>query len=104
VIEWLTILAAGAGTYGIRLTFLVFVHHRRLPLAVREALAFVTPAVLAAIAIPAVLYPGADGAFQPLNARLPAALVAVVLARLSGNVWATIGGGMVALWTFDALA
>ena len=53
---WLIVVAAGIGTYGIRMSVLVFVHHSALPRPARNALRFVTPAVLAAIILPAVVY------------------------------------------------
>jgi branched-subunit amino acid transport protein len=103
VTEWVVVAVAGALTYGIRLTFLVFVHHGALPRSFRHALEYVTPAVLAAVAAPAVLYAGEGEAFDLANARLMAAGVAAGIAWLSRNVWATIGGGMVTLWVIEGL-
>lgn len=99
---WLIIIAAGIVTYGIRLSVLVFVHHSALPRITREALRYVTPAVLAAIILPAVVYGNGASAFDasPGNARVPAALLAAAIAWATGNVWATIGVGMAALWVF----
>jgi branched-subunit amino acid transport protein len=96
---WLLVLLMGAGTYAIRLSVLVFVHHSRLPAAVRDALRFVTPAVLAAIILPAVLYARA-GAFDASigNERLLAAIVAAAFAWATESVWPTIASGMIALW------
>lgn len=101
---WLIVIAMGAVTYAIRLSMLVFVHHSALPPVARNALRYVTPAVLTAIILPAVLYAGAAGGFDagPGNARLVAALLAALVARLTGNVWLTIGIGMCALWALEA--
>jgi branched-subunit amino acid transport protein len=90
----------GIATFGTRLSFLVFVHHDRLPAAVRQALRYVAPAVLAAILLPAVLYRNGTGGFDVwlTNERVPAALVAVAVAWVTSNVWATIAAGMAALW------
>ena len=62
---WLAIGLMGAGTYAVRLSMLVFVSHERLPSAVRDALQYVMPAVLAAIILPAVLYVGDGAGFDP---------------------------------------
>lgn len=97
---WLIVLAMGVATYGIRLSVLVFVHHSALPRTAREALRFVTPAILCAIIVPAVVYAGDGGAFDigPGNQRLVAALVAAAVAWAAKNVWLTIGTGMAMLW------
>jgi len=97
---WVTVLAMGAVTYGIRLSMLVFVSHRSLPGAVRDALRFVLPAVLLAIILPAVLYVGEEQSFQlsPGNERLLAALMAGGVAWATRSVWLTVGAGMAALW------
>jgi branched-subunit amino acid transport protein len=97
---WLLVLLMGAGTYAIRLSVLVFVHHSRLPAAVRDALRFVTPAVLAAIILPAVLYARGGGAFDASigNERLLAASIAAAFAWATERVWPTIASGMLALW------
>lgn len=97
---WLLTAIIGAGTYATRLSVLVFVHHSRLPAAARDALRFVTPAVLAAIILPAVLYRGGAGPFDlsATNERLLAAIIAAAIAWATGSVWPTIAAGMLALW------
>ena len=101
---WLIVVLMGVGTYGIRLSLLVFVHHSTLPSAARDALRFVTPAVLAAIIVPAVAYRGGEGAFDIGfgNDRVVAALTAASVAWLTKSVWPTIAVGMVVLWTLQA--
>jgi branched-subunit amino acid transport protein len=102
---WLIIAGMGVVTYGIRLSVLAFVHHSALPVTVREVLRFVTPAVLAAIIVPAVVYAGGSGGFSigPGNERVPAALAAGAVAWGTKSVWATIAVGMAALWVLQAL-
>lgn len=102
---WIIILAMGVVTYGIRLSVLVFVHHSALPRPARDALRFVTPAVLAAIILPAVLYTRGAGHFDltPGNERLLAALAAAAVAWTTKSVWATIAAGMMALWMLQWL-
>ena len=97
---WLIVIGMGVVTYAIRLSVFAIVPHSALPRVAREALRFVTPAILAAIIAPAVLYAGSEGGFDasPANERLLAALFAGGVAWLAGNVWLTIAAGMGALW------
>jgi branched-subunit amino acid transport protein len=97
---WLIVIAAGIGTYGIRLSVLALVHHTTLPRPARDALRFVTPAVLVAIILPAVVYTRGAGHFDatPGNERLVAAALAAAVAWATKSVWATIATGMTALW------
>lgn len=101
---WLIIALAGAGTFAIRLSMLVFVRPSAVPSLVRDAVRYVSPAVLAAIILPAVLYPngGDDLRFSLDNERIPAALLATIVAWWTRNVWLTIGLGMAALWLLKA--
>jgi branched-subunit amino acid transport protein len=102
---WLIIALAGAGTFAIRLSMLVFVHPDSLPAIAREALRFVSPAVMAAIILPAVLYPEANADLQLVagNERIFAALLAAAVAWATRNVWLTIALGMAGLWAIKAL-
>ncbi len=100
---WLIIIAAGVVTYGIRLSMLALVHHSTLPRTARDALRFVTPAVLCAIILPAVLFVGSDQHFSVANERVAAGLIAAAIAYLAKNVWLTIGAGMAALWVLQAM-
>jgi branched-subunit amino acid transport protein len=102
---WLIIALAGAGTFLIRLSMLVLVDHNSLPPIAREAVRFVSPAVLAAIILPAVLYAEAGDDLQLAadNERIWAALAAAAVAWATRNVWATIALGMAALWALKAL-
>ncbi len=101
---WLVIVLAGAGTYAIRLSMLVLLHRAALPPLLRSALRLVSPAVLMAIILPAVLYRGTadDLQLDPGNERILAALIAAAVAYASNNVWLTIGLGMTALWALKA--
>jgi branched-subunit amino acid transport protein len=97
---WLIVVAMGVATYGVRLSVLALMPHTALPRPARDALRFVTPAILTAIIVPAVLYAGDNGAFDatPGNQRILAALIAIAVAWAARNVWLTIGAGMAALW------
>ncbi len=101
---WLTIAIAGAGTFAIRLSWLAVARAGGIPEPAREALRFVTPAVLAAIIVPAVVYTGESAEFSLAgNERILAALAAGAIAWATRNVWLTIGIGMAALWALKGI-
>ena len=52
---WLIVVAVGAGTYLSRLSFIGAFGSRRLPPVAERALAYVAPAIFAALVLPAVL-------------------------------------------------
>jgi len=101
---WMAIVAAGLLTYAIRLSMFALIPHGALPDVARQALRYVTPAVLAAIVLPAVLYVGEPTRFEAslANERFVAALVAAAVVALTRSVWLTIAAGMIALWLLTA--
>jgi branched-subunit amino acid transport protein len=82
----------------IRWPVYLFANHFRFPPIIERALAFVPVAVLTAIIVPTVLYPG-DGTVLNLSWKNPALLAAIIAAAVSyfgKNLFATIGAGVVA--------
>ncbi len=79
---WLVIVTIGAGTLGLR---------------------FVPAAVLAALVVPALVYADGALALSFSNTRLVAGVLAAVVAWTTRSVLWTIGSGMAALWTLNAL-
>jgi branched-subunit amino acid transport protein len=100
---WLVFAGMAVVTLGLRASFLLLPENARLPPLLRRALAYVPPAVLAAIVAPALFAPG-EVAIGPIDARLPAGLVAIVVAWRTRSVLATLASGMGVLWTLTALA
>ncbi len=100
---WLTILAAGAVTYLLRLSFIAIHGRVAMPAWFLRALAFVPVAVLSALIFPEVL--ASNGVFDATlgNARVPAAIAAVVVAWRTRSVWATIAVGMVVLVAWQVI-
>lgn len=100
---FLALAAAGVLTFLTRLSFIALLGSTEVPAVVVRALRFVPPAVLSAIVANEVLV--RDGAvdLSAGNLRLLAAAIATGVALLTRNVFATIGAGMVALWTLQAL-
>jgi branched-subunit amino acid transport protein len=97
---WLAMIAAGLVTYGIRLSFILLFGKVEMPEIVRRALRFVPPAVLTAIIFPELLLPGGTLSLSLNNARLPAGLLAALVAWRTKNVVLTILVGMAALYLF----
>lgn len=101
---WFVILAASAGTFAIRLSFIaLFGRLNDIPPGVERALRFVPAAVLTAIVAPRMVYLDGTLALGIGNERLLAGLLATVVAwRTESMLW-TIVVGMVALWTLEWL-
>lgn len=103
VLLCLGMLACGLLTFAMRLLFLLGSERLHLGPRFRALLAYVPPAVLAALIAPEIfiraghLNAGAD------NPRLWAALVAAGVALVTRNVLATIATGLLALWGLQAL-
>jgi branched-subunit amino acid transport protein len=100
---WLAIVGAGAVTFALRLSFIALLGRIEIPLLLRRALRLVPAAVLTAVVIPLLLY--VDGALEVSlgNERLLAGLVGSMIAWRTRSVLFTLGGGMVTLWTLQAI-
>jgi branched-subunit amino acid transport protein len=98
---WIVIVAVGALNYASRLSFIAFFARRTMPPLLARALRYVPAAMLAALIVPMIAAPtvGAD----PLDPRIPAALVAGVVAWTTRSTPKTLVAGMLALWTLEAL-
>jgi branched-subunit amino acid transport protein len=93
---WATILLAGIGTFTMRAAFLANAHRMaRLSPALLRVLRQIPPAALAALVLPAVFLP--EGAFDPVQARVPAAALAALVAWRTRNAALTLLVGMAAL-------
>jgi branched-subunit amino acid transport protein len=103
VSTWIVIVGAGLIAFLLRASFIVFADPQKFPHAFRVALAFVPPAVLAAIVAPGLLMP--QGAFDLTlaNPRWLAGLVAIAVAATVRNALAAIAAGMAALWALQAV-
>ena len=100
---WLTVLAIGAATYGLRVAFLARGTPGTLPPLAQETLRFVPVAVLSAIIFPALLQPAGALDLSVGNARLVAGILAALVAWRTRNALATVGAGMAALWILQAV-
>lgn len=95
---FLTILFMGLVTYAIRLGPILFFSQREMPDLLRRALRYVPTAVLTAIILPEMFFPGGELALSLLNMRLVAGVAAAFVAWRTHNVFWTIAVGMVVLW------
>jgi branched-subunit amino acid transport protein len=96
---WLLIVLVGASNYLVRLSFIALLANAKVPPLARRALRFVAVAMLAALVVPMVI--GANATL--FNPRIAAALAASVVAWFTRSVGWTLGAGMGALWTLQAL-
>jgi len=88
----------GLVTYAIRLGPILFFSQREMPELLRRALRYVPTAVLTAIILPEMFYPGGELALSLMNMRLVAGVAAAFVAWRTHNVFWTIAVGMVVLW------
>jgi branched-subunit amino acid transport protein len=95
---WLAILGVSASTFLLRASFIVFADPHRFPKRFRRALAFVPPAVLAAIVVPGLLLTSTGFDLTGANPRWIAGVAAIVACARWRNVMSGIVTGMVTLW------
>ena len=102
--ELLLVMAAcGLLTFLLRLSFIA--GGRLLPDDPRfhRLLRFIPPAVLGALIAPEIFVVSGELTAAPDNPRLGAALLALLAARLTRSVVATIAVGMLSLWGLQRL-
>jgi branched-subunit amino acid transport protein len=93
----MTISIVGLLTFGIRLSFIVFMGRAQISTMLHQALRFVPVAVLSALIAPALFLPRGSLDLSPGNIRLIAGLLAILVAWRTKNVLLTIVGGMACL-------
>src|SRR3989475_7913819 len=100
---WLIILGMGLVTYAVRLSIIALSGRSDVPPAVRRALRFVPPAVLTALAAPAIIRPEGVVNLSVTNIQLIAGSVAALVAWKTRSALFTIAVGMAMLWTLRAV-
>ncbi|WP_085716613.1 AzlD domain-containing protein [Pseudomonas sp. B28(2017)] len=101
--QWGLFLLIGAGTFAIRLSFIEFYGSLRIPPLLRRALLYVPASVLAALVLPAVVYPDRQSAFDWSNPQIPAAILAGLVAWRTKSTLLTLVVGLGALWALKNL-
>ena len=97
---WIVILAVGALNYASRLSFIAFFARRSMPPLLARALRYVPPAMLMALIVPMVVAP--MPAIETINPRIPAAIIAVLVAWWTRSSLNTMAAGMASLWLLQA--
>lgn len=101
---WFIILAAGAGTFLLRLSFIqLMAEIEEIPPAVDNALRYIPVAVIAALVLPRLLYLDGTFALSVDNHRLLAGALAAVVAWRTESMLATLAVGMGALYVLSGL-
>lgn len=95
---WIAMLGVGAVTFLMRASFIVFTDPGRFPPLFRRSLAFVPPAVLAAIVAPGLFLREGALDLSMGNPRWIAGLAAILVAWRTKSVLATLLSGMAVLW------
>ena len=99
-IVWLAIALAGLLTFAARFSMLGLLTNYRLPERIQKLLTFVGPAAIAAIIAPDVLTQ--DGIITIYdNSKIPAFILATIVAFYAKNVVAILVCGMFALWVIE---
>ncbi len=86
---WIVIIGLGVGSYLLRFAFLGLVGDRPIPPWLLRHLRYTAVAVLPALAVPQVVWPGATGG-APDAPRMAAAAVTVLVGLWTKNVIAAI--------------
>ena len=97
MVELLTLVLIGVGTYAMRAIFLVTARHQP-PAPVARLLPHVGPAVLAAITLPALVAPQGTVSLVETAPALLAAAVAFVLWRRFPSLPPALFGGLAVWW------
>lgn len=100
---WLLIAGMALITFGLRLSFIALAGLFDIPLVIQRVLRYAPVAVLTAIVVPLLLNPGPGFTISPDGLRLFCAVVAFLIARQTRNILATVAGGMLLLWSLQAL-
>ncbi len=93
---WIAFVLLGITTLLTRGSFIVIGERGRLPATLQRALRYAPAAALSALVMPDLLL--VQGAVQPFNPKLLAALVVIAIALRWRNPWLPFILGMGSLW------
>jgi branched-subunit amino acid transport protein len=99
----LMLIVIGTITFGFRLSFIALMDKLRLPPLLQRALRFVPAAALTAIITPELFIQNGAIFLSPMNARLVAGAIAIIVAWRTKNTLLTIAAGMIALWVLQLI-
>ena len=101
MIMWGVVVASGIATFAIRFSLIALFGRFKIHPTVESGLRFISPSVLAALTLPAVISPG--GTIDPWNAMIPALVVSGLAAWYTRSIGAAIVTGLPALWLIQWL-
>ena len=99
----LMLIVIGIITFSFRLSFIALMDKLRLPLVLQRALRFVPAAALTAIITPELFIQNGAIFISPMNVRLIAGILAVIVAWRTKNTLLTIAVGMITLWVLQMI-
>lgn len=101
---WIMFAAVGIGTFAIRLCFIELQGRWQVPALFTRALVYVPASVMAALALPAVVYPTGQSSIDISSPQIPAAIIAALVAWKTRSTVLTLAAGKAALWGIRYLA
>ncbi len=99
---WLLIAALGAGTFLLRYLFFFVFGRYEVPGVVKTILPFIPASALSALVMPKV-FGSCPSMATLLDPRVAAWVIAMIVAWRTRNIFLTIAGGMITLWSLHAL-
>ena len=100
---WIVMIVVGILTFLIRLSFTYLFANWEAPEVIQRGLRFVPIAALTAIFIPEILLIDGEIALSPVNLRLIAGIIAILVAwRTKSALW-TIAIRMASFWLFGRI-
>lgn len=97
---WVAMIIAGLLTFAARFSMIGLIGNRPIPATMQKLLVYVGPSVMAAIILPATLIIDGQIMFAD-NPKIPALIIAGIVALVTSNVLATISTGMIVLWLIN---
>lgn len=93
---WFVVVTAGVATFAMRFVFVGLFGKFEVPRWLERPLAYIAPAVLAAITVPAILAP--DTNLDIVSPLIPAAVLGGIAAWKTKSIGAAIVVGLGTLW------
>lgn len=100
---WLVIIALAISTYALRSSFIALFSYYQMPEDIEDHLTLVPPAVLAALAVPPLVYRDAMYHVSPTNPYVLAGVAAGVVAWKTENLFATFATGFAVFYVVTEL-
>ncbi|GAA0980430.1 hypothetical protein GCM10009555_046910 [Acrocarpospora macrocephala] len=100
---WAVIVAAGLGSYLLRVSMIGAADRFRPPARLDDAAGLVAPSAFAALAVSDIAGAALDGGALQASAPLTAAAVAVLAVARTGSAYAGMLAGLPTLWILTAL-